>query len=55
MAHLREPVDEYEDRIVPIGDREIDNEIARYAFPWACGDWEWCKLAVLEVPWRLAA
>jgi len=55
VTHLREPIDEYENRIVPIRDWEIDNKIARYALPWARWNGERSKLAVLEVPRRFAA
>ena len=54
VRHFCEPVDKYEDRVVPIGFGKIDDEITRYAFPGTRRSWEWCKFTMLWMARRLA-
>jgi len=53
VRHFCEPVDKYEDRVVPIGFGKIDDEITRYAFPGTRRSWERRKFTVLWMARRL--
>ena len=54
MTHLREAIDKHEKGVIPIREREIGDEIARYRFPGTGRGWQRRELTMLKVTGRLA-
>src|SRR5262245_36727172 len=55
VGHLRKTVDKYENRIVPIRNWEIDDQVTRDAFPGSRWNRERCKFAILLMTGSLAS